>query len=64
MSSAQVAGMLWGTRYTTSLARSFTHSALDLMVKSYAQTLLLKDDPAGIATYKEYHQVRSWRRWR
>ena len=27
------------------------------MVKSYAQTLLLKDDPAGIAKYKEYHQV-------
>jgi L-rhamnose mutarotase len=29
------------------------------MVKSYAQTICLKPDPAGIAEYKAYH-ANSW----
>lgn len=29
------------------------------MVKSYAQTICLKDDPEGIAEYKRYH-ANSW----
>lgn len=41
------------------LLRSLHLSIPPRAMKSYAQTICLKDDPAGIAEYKKYH-ADSW----